>query len=63
MKNPRALDDEAMRRIAMRVRMLMIEKNGLKIIDWMTKHGKNVESLAQCTWLATLEELDNERKN
>jgi len=54
------LDNDAMRRIAVRTRQLMIERSDHDISRWMEKNAEYVLLLAKCTWLATREELTRE---
>ena len=58
MKKVAELGDDAMERIAIRTRELMVKKLDRSVLSWMNQNSMRVSMLAQCTWLATLEELE-----
>jgi hypothetical protein len=57
------LGDDALKRIADRTRELMVKKLDRSVLSWMSQNSMRVSMLAQCTWLATREELERNEKN
>jgi hypothetical protein len=57
------LGEDALERIAKRTRELMVKKLDRSVLSWMSQNMVRVNMLAQCTWLATREELERNEKD
>lgn len=60
MKTVEQLDEEAMTRIAHRVRKLMRERYGIAVNQWLIDYSHYTESMARYTWQAAREEFARE---
>ena len=60
MRTVEQLDEEAMTRIALRVRKLMRERYGIAVNQWLVNYTHYTESMARFTWQAACEELARE---
>ena len=54
------LDQEAMARIGIKTKELMLKRYGPAFDKWLEMHHNKARALAHCTWLALQEELNRE---